>query len=264
MAKLAAGIDIGSLYTKTVLLGLDGRLAAYSVQRSGAAYRGAAEASYHEALRNADSNDSDVAYIVATGYGRAIVPCANSQVTEITCHARGASSLCPAARTIIDIGGQDSKVIYVDGEGRVTNFVMNDKCAAGTGRFLEVMAGALGVSLEQMSELAAQAGEKLEISSICTVFAESEIISLLAQGKTRADIVAAIYQAIARRITGMVAQLGVRERVVMTGGVAQSPGMRRALGEKLNTSLLVPAMPQLVGAWGAALIAAERARRPGE
>ncbi|MFC2040836.1 acyl-CoA dehydratase activase [Chloroflexota bacterium] len=257
--KLAAGIDIGSLYTKTVLINSNGEVVSFNVIRSGAAYRGAAEASLNEALEQAGVISPDISYIVSTGYGRALVSFADGEVTEITCHARGVSKLFPQAHTIIDIGGQDSKVIYVNDVGQAVNFVMNDKCAAGTGRFLEVMAGALGVSLEQMSELSSHSHQKLEISSMCTVFAESEVISSLASGYSRDDIAIALYRAIARRVTGMVGQLGVKTPVVMTGGVAQSAAMVRALEEQLNTTLLIPEKPQLTGAFGAAIIAAERA-----
>lgn len=258
-SKLVAGIDIGSLYTKAVLLDSSGNIVSFSVLRSGVAYRGAAEASLKEALERAEAQASDVIYIVSTGYGRALIPFANREITEITCHARGANKLFPQARTIIDIGGQDSKVIQVNDMGQVVNFVMNDKCAAGTGRFLEVMSGALGVSLEEMSALSLQSRQRLEISSMCTVFAESEVISLLAGEHSKADIIASIYRAIARRVNGMVGQLGLRERVAMTGGVAQSLAMVQALEEKLNTTLLVPDKPQLAGALGAAIIAADRA-----
>ncbi len=259
---LVAGVDIGSLYTKSVIMDSKGEVTSFNVLRSGAAYKGAAEASLNEALKQAGVQFSDLSYIVSTGYGRAIVDFGNSQVTEISCHARGANSLFPQARTVIDIGGQDSKIIYVNDMGKVDNFVMNDKCAAGTGRFLEVMAVALGTNLADLSELSFRSQQKLDISSTCTVFAESEVISLFATGQDKADIAAALFRAIARRITGMVGQLGVKERVVMTGGVALNAGMVRALEEHLKTTLLVPDKPQLVGALGAAIIAAERVKVP--
>ncbi len=256
--KLVAGIDIGSLYTKTVIMDSNGKVISFSVIQSGSNFKVAAEASLDEALKLAGRQLRDISHIVSTGYGRTIISFANSQITEITCHARGASKLFSQGRTIIDIGGQDSKVIYVNDKGQVVNFVMNDKCAAGTGRFLEVMAGTLGVSLEHMSELSFGSQQKLEISSTCAVFAESEVISLLATGQSKADIAAALYQSIARRVIGLVGQSGMREPVVMTGGVAQSAAMVRALEDKLNTTLLVPDKPQLTGAFGAAIIAFER------
>ncbi len=258
MSTIVAGVDVGSLCTKTVIMGADRSILSFSILRSGSFYRGAAETSMNIALKSARLELSDIGYIVGTGYGRAKVPFANSQVTEISCHARGAAWLFPEVRTVIDIGGQDSKVIHINDEGQPMNFVMNDKCAAGTGRFLEVMAGALEVELDEMGKLSLGAQKEVEVSSICTVFAESEVISLFAEGCDKANIAAAIYQSIARRITGMVGQLGLRERVAMTGGVAMSCGIVRALEKKLNTTLLIPEEPQIMGAYGAAIIAGER------
>lgn len=207
------------------------------------------------ALKKAELKLDELCYIISTGYGRVRVSFADREVTEITCHGKAANYIFPEAHTIIDVGGQDSKVIQVDEKGRVLNFVMNDKCAAGTGRFLEVMATSLDVSLDELSEFSFHSKEKVEVSSVCTVFAESEVISLIASGYKKADIAAAIHRAIARRITGMVGQLDVREKVAMTGGVAMSKGIMHALEDKLKTSILVPEEPQIVGAWGAAMIA---------
>lgn len=260
MGRIAAGIDVGSLCTKAVILNEDGKILASNVSRSGAYYTGAAEAAMEQVLQSAGLKIDDVGCIIATGYGRAKVPFAKRHVTEITCHARGAKSLFPDVRTVIDIGGQDSKVIYVNDQGHPANFVMNDKCAAGTGRFLEVMAGALEVELDEMGDLSFSAGdEPVEVSSMCTVFAETEVISLLAQGHHKSDIAAAIFSSIARRVTGLAGQLGVQEPVAMSGGVAKGQGMVRALEKKLGTSLLLPPEPQIVGALGAAIIAAEEA-----
>jgi predicted CoA-substrate-specific enzyme activase len=255
---VVAGIDVGSVCTKAVLMDARRNILSFGILRSGSAFKGAAEAAMAEVLKLAGLQLGDIGYIVATGYGRVRVPFANSQVTEITCHARGANWLFPQARTIVDIGGQDSKVISVGAKGQVMNFVMNDKCAAGTGRFLEVMAEALEVKLEEMGELSLRSREHVEVSSICTVFAESEVVSLLANGQDKADIAAALYQAIARRVTGMVGQVGLREKVVMTGGVAKSIGIIQALERKLGTTLLIPEEPQIVGAYGAAIVAAEQ------
>ena len=252
-----AGIDVGSLCTKTVLLNEEGRIVAYNIIRSGALYSGAAENSFRKALEDAGVLREEIAYIVSTGYGRARVEFSNAEVTEITCHARGASFLLPDVRTLIDIGGQDSKVISIEG-GRVKNFVMNDKCAAGTGRFLEVMASALGVDLEVLGELWFKSKENLEVSSMCTVFAETEVISLFSKGHDIADIAAAVERAIARRITGMVVQVGVRDRVMMSGGVAKIKGVVKALEERIGREIFVPEEPQIVGALGAALIAREK------
>jgi predicted CoA-substrate-specific enzyme activase len=256
---MVAGVDIGSLCTKTVILSAERKILSFNILRSGAVYRGAAESSLNEALKTLGFNIKDLKYVVSTGYGRARVPFADAEVTEITCHARGANYFFPEVRTVIDIGGQDSKVIRVNETGQAVRFVMNDKCAAGTGRFLEVMAGALGVDLEEMSEIALYAHEDIEVSSTCTVFAESEIISLLAGGYEKREIAAAIYKAIARRITGLTGQIGLVEKVAMTGGVAKSGGVVRALEKKLGVALLIPPEPQIVGACGAALIAREKA-----
>lgn len=255
---LVAGIDLGSLCTKTVIADLEGKIISYSIIRSGALYSGAGEKSFVLALEKAGLKPEEIDYIVSTGYGRARIPFSHTQVTEITCHAWGIRSIFPDIGTIIDIGGQDSKVIYLNKEGQVVNFVMNDKCAAGTGRFLEVMASALELTLEEMGEIWRYSTKQVDVSSICTVFAETEVISLLALGHDRADIVAAIFNAIARRIAGLVGQLGIRERVAMTGGVAKNKGVVDALERRLRTKLLIPEEPQLIEALGAARIAAER------
>ena len=255
---VVAGIDLGSLCTKAVLIDSEGKVVSYSIIRSGAIYQGAAEKSYDEALTKAGLKASDVQYIVATGYGRNRVPFANEQITEISCHARGAKWTFPEIHTIVDIGGQDSKVIYVGDQGQVMNFVMNDKCAAGTGRFLEVMAVALEVYLDQLGTLSLQSTKDVEVSSMCTVFAESEVISLIASGTEKTDIAASIHRAIARRVSGMVGQLGLREKVSMSGGVAKNIGVVRALEKKLRTTLLLAPEPQIIGALGAALVAADR------
>jgi len=255
---LAAGIDVGSLCTKAVLVDGEGRVLSYAIRRSGAAHRQAAESCFGEALDRAGAGREDVRYIVSTGYGRARVSFADAEITEITCHAHGARRLFPEVRMVIDIGGQDSKVVYIGASGQVTNFVMNDKCAAGTGRFLEVMATALEVPLEEMGRLSLRATRDLEVSSMCTVFAESEVISLIASGHDKADVAAAIHKAIARRIAGLVGQLGLREKAAMTGGVAKNIGVVRALEERLGIRLSVPEEPQITGALGAALLAAER------
>ena len=195
--------------------------------------------------------------VVATGYGRIAVPFASKKVTEITCHARGAYHLFPQTRTVIDIGGQDSKVIRLGKDGRVVDFVMNDKCAAGTGRFLEVMARALEVSLEDMGRLSDLARERLTISSMCTVFAESEVVSLIAEGHPKEDIIRGLHDAVSERVAGMAERVGLENGVTMTGGVAKNAGVVRSLEERLGVKISRPEEPQIVGALGAALIAAD-------
>ncbi len=255
---IAIGVDVGSLCTKTVILDGGNNVLAYDIMRSGHYYKGAAEESIDNVLKTAGLRKEDIGYILGTGYGRGAVSSADGQVTEITCHARGATRLFPGVHTVIDIGGQDSKVIGIGDNARVTNFVMNDKCAAGTGRFLEVMALALSVDIGEMGDLFFASDKKVEVSSMCTVFAESEVISLFAQGHKKADIAAGIADSIARRIVGMVGQVGLKEEVIMSGGVAKNAGVAHAIGERIGAKLLIADEPQIVGALGAAIIASER------
>lgn len=251
-----AGVDLGSITVKAVIMDEEG-LVASALDFAGYNSAEAAERTLGEALRRAELRREDVARLVGTGYGRNRVPGADKQVTEITCHARGAHWLLPATRTVIDIGGQDSKGIALDERGRVVNFVMNDKCAAGTGRFLEVMAHALEVDLESFGDLALQAPRRAQISSTCTVFAESEVISLIAAGVPRGEIIAGIHQAIAARIASMMQKVPVQDVVMITGGVARNVGVAHMLGERLNRETVVLPEAQLTGAIGAALIARE-------
>ena len=255
---IVVGVDVGSLCTKTVVLNGEGEILSYDIMRSGHYYQGAAEESINNALRSAGVNKVDVQYTLGTGYGRGAVTEADAEVTEITCHARGATKLFPDVRTVIDIGGQDSKVIGIGDNSRVTNFVMNDKCAAGTGRFLEVMAAALSVDISEMGDLYFASKTKVEVSSMCTVFAESEVISLFAQGHEKADIAAGIADAISRRVVGMVGQVGLKEKVVMSGGVAKNAGVVHSIEERIGVKIHIPEEPQIIGALGAAIIASER------
>lgn len=251
---ITAGIDVGSLTTEAVLL-QDREILAYSIVKTGSRARLAAEQAFEEVLEKAKIKFSDVSYVVATGYGRMGVPFASRQVTEITCHGRGAAFLSPRVRTVIDIGGQDSKVIRLDEQGNVVDFLMNDKCAAGTGRFLEVMAQALELPVTALGEAEREARRAAEISSMCTVFAESEVVSLIAQGVPRAEIIRGLHRAVAARTTALVSRLGLVPEVMMTGGVAKNPGVVSALSEKLGVEIFVPPEPQIVGALGAALLA---------
>ncbi len=253
-----AGIDVGSLCTKVVILNSVGNVVAHSIIRSGSVYKNAAEKAMKKAMEKAGLKQEEVSYVLATGYGRRRVSFANSEVTEITCHARGINHVFPETRVLIDIGGQDSKVIQINEKGQAVNFVMNDKCAAGTGRFLEIMAATLEVDFVEMSRLAEASRNSIEISSVCTVFAESEVISLFSEGVDKADIAASIFRSAARRITGLVGQIGKKGKFAMSGGVAKIKGMVRALEEYLNTTLLIPDEPQIIGALGAALIAREK------
>lgn len=206
-------------------------------------------------------NFNNLDFIVATGYGRINVPFADKQITEITCHARGIRALFPSARIIIDIGGQDSKGIKLDSGGKVANFVMNDKCAAGTGRFLEVIAETLGINLTDMGEISQQASGFVQISNTCTVFAEHEVTSRLAEGAAIPEIVAGLHEAIAGRVVNMIRHLGIEKDVVVTGGGAKNIGLVKAIEGKVGFPVLIPPEPFLTGALGAALIGKDFAGR---
>ena len=251
-----AGVDVGAITAKAVIFG-DGELLATALILAGYDRAAAALQVLDRALAQAGLAREQIDRLIATGYGRVQVPGADRTVTEITCHARGAHYLCPDVRTVIDIGGQDSKGIAVGIGGKVLDFVMNDKCAAGTGRFLEVMAHALEVDLADFGQLALSAPRRATISSTCTVFAESEVITHLATGRPRAEIVAGIHEAIAARVATMVRRIRVQDVVVLTGGVARNAGVARMLEERTGHAIFVPEHAQLAGAIGAALIARE-------
>jgi predicted CoA-substrate-specific enzyme activase len=257
---LVAGVDIGSITTEALLFDKDKGVVGYTILPTGANSRKTAEAALDKVLAAPTRARSDVSYVIATGCGRKRAEFAKEAVTEITCIAKGVSFLFPEARTIIDIGGQDTKVIRVDDRGRVLEFEMNDKCAAGTGRFIEVMANALNVELGKIGELSLSHKKDLTISSICTVFAESEVISLVSEGEELEDIVYGIHRAIADRTMGLINRLGgVQEKVIMCGGVAKNIGVVKALENALGTSVQISEEPQIVGALGAALLALEKA-----
>jgi len=249
-----AGVDVGAITAKAAILSDEGLLATALIL-AGYDRADAALQVLNQALAQAGLSRDQVAYLVATGYGRVQVAGSDRTVTEITCHARGAHYLCPNVHTVIDIGGQDSKGIAVGTGGKVLDFVMNDKCAAGTGRFLEVMAAALEVDLANFGQFALAASRRAKISSTCTVFAESEVITHLTAGVPRKEIIAGIHKAIAARVATMVGRTTVRDEVVLTGGVAHNAGVARMLEEKLGHTIIVPKQAQLVGAIGAALIA---------
>jgi predicted CoA-substrate-specific enzyme activase len=210
-----------------------------------------------EALSRAGITLDKISYIVATGYGRINVPFADKQITEISCHAKGVHDQIPAARTIIDIGGQDSKGIKLDSNGRIVDFVMNDKCAAGAGRFIELIAESLGIKLEDMGKLSLKAKNDVTISSTCTVFAEQEVITKLAEGTPLADLIAGIHKAIAIRIIGLINRLKIEPVVVVTGGGAKNVGLVKALETRLGIPVIIPPEPLLTGAIGAAVLAKE-------
>ncbi len=220
---------------------------------TGPEHRKLANQVMEEALGRANLSFDDITYVIATGYGRISVPFADKQITEISCHARGVGSLLPTARTVIDIGGQDCKGIKLR-NGKVIDFVMNDKCAAGTGRFLEVIAEGLGVKLDEMGKLSLAAKKAVPISSICTVFAEQEVVSKLSDGVSLADIILGLHEAIAARVYGLVSRLKIEREVAVTGGGAKNIGLVKALEAKLGYTVLIPPEPLLTGAIGAALL----------
>jgi predicted CoA-substrate-specific enzyme activase len=256
-----AGVDIGSTMTKVVIM--NGEILASVIGPTGPEHRKLANRVMEEALNKAKLSFDEITYVVATGYGRVNVPFADKQITEITCHARGVSYLLPEARTVIDIGGQDSKAIKLN-EGRAVDFVMNDKCAAGSGRFLEVTAESLGVKLEDMGKLSLEAKGRAEISNICTVFAAQEVVAQLAAGTPLTDIIAGLHEAIASRVYGMARRLKIEREVALTGGGAKNIGLVKALEAKLGYPVLVPPEPLLTGAIGAALLGKDMVRKAAE
>jgi predicted CoA-substrate-specific enzyme activase len=253
--RYAAGVDSGSTSTDAVVLNESGQILGTAILPTGAGAAACAERALEQALCQAGVTRDALSGLVATGYGRETTGLSGGSVTEITCHARGAHFLYPAARTVIDIGGQDSKVIRVDAAGNVVNFIMNDKCAAGTGRFLEMMARTLELSLPEMSALGLKWKHEVVISSMCTVFAESEVVSLVAQNTPASDIIHGLNRAVAGKTVALARRLGGEPAYIMTGGVARNQGVVRALEEKLGAPVFVPDAAQLCGAIGAALLA---------
>jgi predicted CoA-substrate-specific enzyme activase len=249
------GIDIGSLSTKVALIE-DGKLIDCLVDRSTYRFKEVGNELFQKILTKYNLKKIDITRIISTGYGRHSIDIADEKVTEITAHGRGVQYYFPEVHSIIDIGGQDSKIIIISKKtNKVVDFQMNDKCAAGTGRFLEVMARALEVDISEFGNLALQSLKPEEISSMCTVFAESEVISLFAQGASKQNIAAGIHRAIAKRVAGMAKRLDAQPPLVFCGGVAKNPGVKKALEIEMGFTLLIPPNPQITGALGAALIA---------
>lgn len=251
---ILAGIDIGAATAKAVILNIN-KILSFSIMPTGSNVTKVAEEVIKRALAKASLSMGNVDYVISTGYGRRSVPFAHKAVTEIICHAAGVGSLMPEARTVIDIGGQDSKVIGIDDNGNVSNFVMNDKCAAGTGRFLEVMARVLEVDIDEMGPISLRSKDPCQISSTCTVFAESEMVSLRAEGKGKEDLLAGIHKAIAHRVAIMGKPVGFKKDVVFTGGVAKNEGIKKAIEDEIGMKILIPEEPQIMGALGAAILA---------
>lgn len=252
------GIDSGSTSTNAVIMDTDKKIIASTVVRTGAKSADSAARALEEVLRAAGLSRGDLSYIVSTGYGRVSIDFADENVTEISCHGRGAHYFNPSIRTILDIGGQDSKAIHLNSSGEVTDFVMNDKCAAGTGRFLEMIARTLEIDISELGPAALNSTEEIEITSMCSVFAESEVISLIANNKEKPDIAWGVCKAIANKAYSLLKRVGMEKEFMMTGGVAKNPGVVKAVEERIGASLYICEEPEIVGAAGAALYAVDK------
>ena len=258
------GVDLGSLSCDAVLIDDDENILASSVVPTGARNQEAIARAVADVIQTVGISEKDISTTISTGYGRDRVDTKLAAVTEITCHAKGIQALLNGTQLLIDIGGQDSKAIRLDGEGRVVEFAMNDKCAAGTGRFLEAMARALQTDIDELSDLDQGAKSNLTLSSMCTVFAESEVVSLIADGVEVNEIVSGLNRAIASRISALAKRVApdvTGLSIAMSGGVAHNHGVVRAISSALGEKISIPPRPDTVGALGAALIARERTLR---
>ncbi|RME37850.1 MAG: 2-hydroxyglutaryl-CoA dehydratase [Planctomycetota bacterium] len=256
----AIGIDVGSTQTKSVALDDSGRIVARALIDTGANVKRAGQRALDALLETAGIARDEVRFVVGTGYGRYKIEAGNTQVTEISCHARGAHLLFPNTRTVIDMGGQDTKAIKVGPEGDVLDFCMNDKCAAGTGRFLAGAADVLGLTLDEIGGISLRGKDPIRLTSVCTVFVESDILSHLAQNRKVEDILAGVHEAIATRTVGLVRRVGIEPEITFTGGVARNVGMVRSLEAKLGMTLNVSEDAHFCGALGAALFALDHMR----
>jgi len=257
---ITAGIDIGSATSKAVIMNNE-QIIAHALIKTGADSTISANSVMNEVLNEAGLSLTEIGSIIATGYGRVIVPFATDTVTELSCHAKGANWEFSSARTVLDIGGQDCKAIRCDENGRLINFVMNDKCAAGTGRFLEVMADVMDLTLDQLGGLSLLTSHEINITNTCTVFARSEVSNLLRQGVEKENLLAGLHTALSNRIYMLLRRVGIEKDVVITGGIAKNIGIVHKLQEKLAMQLCIPNNPQIMGALGAALLAKERPAR---
>lgn len=252
----AAGIDIGSSTTKVVVLN-DGETVAALITDTKPDSSDTAESILAEALSGSPVRPGDISRVVATGYGRVNVPFASRTVTEIACHAKGVHSVFSGARTVLDMGGQDCKAIRVDDRGHHQSFIMNDKCAAGTGRFLEVIARTIGVPLDEFGPLSLEAAEPLRISSVCTVFARSEVVRALRKGVPKPDIAAGVCEATVERVVTLLKRVEVEPQLIISGGIGKNAGVVKRIEARLGMAAAIPPEPQLMGALGAALFAWE-------
>ncbi|MGQ0612215.1 MAG: acyl-CoA dehydratase activase [Planctomycetaceae bacterium] len=257
----AAGVDVGSTQTKAALIDEAGRIVARAITDTGANVIQAAARAFGEALEAGGVREEEVEYVIGTGYGRYRVTFGNAQVTEISCHARGAAHLFPGTRTVLDMGGQDTKAIRLRPGGEIDDFCMNDKCAAGTGRFLGAASAALEIPLADLGPTALRAAKAVRISTTCTVFAESEILSWLGRGKPIEEILLGVHESMASRSISLLRRVGIEEEVTFTGGVARNTGMVRILERLLGLKLNVGEQSHFMGAIGAALFALDRIQR---
>ncbi len=255
MKTCAGGVDVGSTQTKAVLVDESRRIVGRALIDTGANVVQAAEQAFLLALKDAKLDEGDVAWVIGTGYGRYRVTFGNAQVTEITCHARGAVHMFPATRSVVDMGGQDTKAIRVSSAGEVIDFCMNDKCAAGTGRFLQSSAAALGIPLDELGGVALRGHRPVKISTTCTVFAESEVLSWLGKGKQVDDILKGVHESIASRSVALLRRVGIEPEITFTGGVAKNPAMVSTLQQVLGGAVNVSPDSHYMGALGAALYA---------
>lgn len=253
---ITIGIDLGSRMSKIVVL-KDDKIIYTNVIDTGVNPKKVAETLLNNALKETSISNSEITKIYSTGYGRNIVPFSDKRISEISCHAKGANYFFPSARTIIDIGGQDSKIIIVDEKGSVKDFVMNDRCAAGTGKFLEVTATTLETTIDELGDISQSSTKKIDINSTCVVFAESEIIGLIADGFEKPNIINAVHRSIAKRTKNLTSQLHWQKPIVFTGGVAKNSGMQIAISEIMGTKVIVPEDSFITGALGAAIFAKE-------
>jgi len=256
----AAGVDVGSTQTKAVIIDEDGEIVGRSLLDTGANVIKAAESSYVAALEQGNIDEEEVEYIIGTGYGRYRVTFGNSQVTEISCHGRGAVHLFPETRTVVDMGGQDTKAIAVNAKGEITDFCMNDKCAAGTGRFLGAAAAALDIPIDDLGPVSLQSTKPIKISTTCTVFAESEVLAWIGKGKKIEDILWGVHKSIAARSAGLMRRVGINDEVTFTGGVTRNLGMVKALGDRIDKPLNISEDCHYMGALGAALFALDNVK----
>ncbi len=257
---LVAGVDVGSTLTKVIIIDKNKKIMGRGLTTTGAHIVNAAHKGLNLACNDANIKEEDLRFVVGTGYGRFKIPFGDKQITEISCHAKGAWFLFQKTKIVIDIGGQDTKAIKIDNEGSVIDFSMNDKCAAGTGRFLEVCAQVLNLKLEEIGSVSLKSKDPVKLSNVCTVFVESEITSHLAKGRKTEDILRGVHLAIAARTIGLVRRVGIDPEITFTGGVSRNVGMVKSIEEKIGIPLNISADNIFIGAIGASLFALEFAK----